>query len=333
MFAEASEAPGIVAAQISANSPLIRDWAAELRATPPRAVLTCARGSSDHAANFAKYLIETRIGVVVASAAPSVSSIYRAPQQLEEMLCLAISQSGRSPDLVAMLEAAAASGASTAALVNDIDSPLAQSAELVVPLRAGPEKAVAATKSYIASLAAILHLVSAWSEDEALAQALDSAPDQLADAWHCDWSALVERLVDAEGLYVLGRGVGLGIAAEAALKLKETCGLHAEAFSVAEVRHGPIALAGRGFPLLVFRQADETAPGVDEFAAGAAARGADVFVIGGEAGTKLPTIASHPAIEPMLQILSFYRAANEVSVGRGLDPDMPPRLAKVTETL
>jgi glucosamine--fructose-6-phosphate aminotransferase (isomerizing) len=335
MFGEASESPRVVAAQIAANEAQIREWAAELRKLPPRAVLTCARGSSDHAATFAKYMIETRIGTIVASAAPSISSIYHARQKLDDMLCLAISQSGRSPDLVAMLEAGAAGGARTAALVNEAQSPLGESAQRVLPLRAGPEKAVAATKSYIASLAAIVHLVSAWAEDDGLAGALEFAPGQLDLAWQCDWSVLVERLIEAEGLYVLGRGLGFGIAAEAALKLKETCGLHAEAFSVAEVKHGPIALAGRGFPILVFRQADETAPGVDAFAAEAAASGADVFIIGATAGsaTPLPAIAAHPAIEPMLQILSFYRAANAVSVGRGLDPDLPPGLAKVTETL
>ncbi|MDB5721734.1 MAG: hypothetical protein JWP15_2352 [Alphaproteobacteria bacterium] len=335
MFVEASEAGRVVSRQIAANQDRVRDWAVELRHRPPGTILTCARGSSDHAATFAKYLIETRTGRVVASAAPSVSSIYRSAQQLDGMLCLAISQSGRSPDLVEMLRAAAASGARTAALVNATDSPLAECAERVLPLFAGEEKAVAATKSYIASLSAIIQLVAAWTCDEAMARALEAAPERLDQAWRLDWSPLVDRLVEAEGLYVLGRGLGLGIAAEAALKLKETCGLHAEAFSVAEVRHGPIALAGRGFPLLVFCQSDETRDGVAAFAAEAAERGADVFIAGGSAGraTRLPTIATHPAVEPMLQVLSFYRAANAVSVERGLDPDVPPRLAKVTETL
>src|SRR3569623_1347684 len=126
-------------------------------------------------------------------------------------------------------------------------------------------------------------VVAAASGDERLARSLEAAPIQLGLAWEMDWSPLVDRLVEAEGLYVLGRGLGLGIAGEAALKLKETCGLHAEAFSVAEVRHGPIALAGRGFPLLIFRQSDETGDGVDAFAAEAASRGTDVFLVGGTA--------------------------------------------------
>jgi glucosamine--fructose-6-phosphate aminotransferase (isomerizing) len=335
MFAEAAETPAVIARQLRENRPEMLEWGAALRIAPPRAVLTCARGSSDHAATFAKYLIETRTRLLVASAAPSVNSIYGTTLRLDKMLCLAISQSGRSPDLVAMMEAAAAGRAETAALVNVSDSPLARAAGRVVPLLCGPETAVAATKSYLASLTALIHLVAAWTQDHAMLAALDRAPEQLDRAWALDWSPLVSRLADKKGLYVLGRGLGLGVAGEAALKLKETCGLHAESFSVAEVRHGPIALAGRGFPLLVFRQSDATMAGVDAFAAEAAARGADVFVVGeGPAGaTGLPSISAHPVIEPMLQILSFYRAVNALAVQRGLDPDVPPRLAKVTETL
>jgi glucosamine--fructose-6-phosphate aminotransferase (isomerizing) len=181
----------------------------------------------------------------------------------------------------------------------------------------------------------LAHVVADWTEDAQLMEALEDAPARLEQAWALDWSPLVDRLANADGLYVLGRGLGLGIAGEAALKLKETCGLHAESFSVAEVRHGPIALAGRGFPLLVFRQSDETREGVDAFAAEAAATGADVFLVGGEApgATALSAIPAHPAIEPMLQILSFYRAVNALALRRGLDPDVPPGLAKVTETL
>lgn len=335
MFAEAGEAPRVVAAQIAANRMLVERIAGGLRERPPSAILTCARGSSDHAATFAKYLIETRTGTVVASGAPSVSSVYAAPQHLENMLCLAISQSGKSPDLLALVEAAAAAGARTLALVNALDSPLAALADDVLPLRAGCETSVAATKSYIASLAAIIQLVAIWSRDADLIRALEAASAQLERAWHLDWSALVDRLCEAEGLYVLGRGLGLGIASEAALKLKEITGLHAEAFSVAEVRHGPMALAGRDFPLLIFRQSDETSDGVEAFAAEAAARGSDVFIAGGTAGSAipLPSVAAHPAIEPMLQIMSFYRAANALSLRRGLDPDVPPRLVKVTETI
>lgn len=335
MFAEAAEAALAIRDQRKANAPLIADIAARLLAHPPAAVLTCARGSSDHAATYAKYLIETRLGTLVSSASPSVSSLYHAAPADKHMLCMAISQSGRSPDLIATVEAAKSVGAATLALVNAPESPLGVIADMLLPLHAGPETSVAATKSYIAALAAIADLVAVWARDDELGASLDTLPDLLDQAWQADWSPLVDYLADAKGLYVIGRGVGLGIAQEAALKFKETCGLHAEAFSAAEVRHGPMALVGPDFPLLVFRQSDETEAGIDALIAETIARGALVLVTGeGPAGAiPLPSIAAHPAVEPILQIQSFYRAANALSLKRGFDPDRPPHLRKVTETV
>jgi glucosamine--fructose-6-phosphate aminotransferase (isomerizing) len=233
------------------------------------------------------------------------------------------------------MSAAKSGNAFTAALVNAEDSPLAERCDVTIPLRAGPEKSVAATKSYIASLAAILHLASEWSGDRQLAGALASAPDMLRQAWRCDWIPLVDHLTSARSMFVIGRGPGFGIAQEAALKLKETCQIQAEPFSAAEVRHGPMALIGPDFPVLVFRQSDETGAGIDELVNDLRSRGAPVFIAGGNVGNAsvLPVPAAHPLIEPMLQILALYRAANALSLARGLDPDRPPHLTKVTETL
>jgi glucosamine--fructose-6-phosphate aminotransferase (isomerizing) len=335
MFAEAGEAAAAVAHQLDANRETVAGIAAMLRAMVPRTVITLGRGSSDHAATFAKYLIETRLGIPTASAAPSVASLYGAAALAESVLCLTISQSGRSPDLLAAVEAAKRGGAVTLALVNDADSPLAALADHVLPLHAGPELSVAATKSFIASLAALLALVAEWAQDADLASALAGAPEKLAESWQADWSPLVAHLTAARGLYVIGRGLGLGIAQEAALKLKEVCGLHAEAFSAAEIRHGPLALVGPDFPLLVFRQGDETEESVDDLVHDLAGYGAPVFVTGATptGAVALPAIEADPAIEPMLRIQSFYRAAAALSVARGLDPDRPPHLRKVTETL
>ena len=335
MFAEAGEAPQVVARQLAANRDKVAEFAAGLRADPPRTVMTLGRGSSDHAATFAKYLIETRLEIPTLSSAPSVASLYGAAAKAESMLCLALSQSGRSPDLLASVAAAQEGGAKTAALVNAEDSPLAAMVDHLLPLHAGEERSVAATKSFIATLAGLTDLAATWAADEALARALAEAPEQLAKAWEADWSPLVEPLVAARGLFVIGRGLGLGIAQEAALKLKEVCGLHAEAFSAAELRHGPLALVGPDFPLLVFRQSDETEDSVDALVREVAALGAPVFVTGGapEGAVALPAIDDHPAIEPMLRIQSFYRAAVSLSVARGMDPDRPPHLRKVTETV
>jgi glucosamine--fructose-6-phosphate aminotransferase (isomerizing) len=298
-------------------------------------VITCARGSSDHAATFARYLIETRLGLLTSSAAPSVSSVYEAATDLAGTLLLTISQSGASPDLLAVVSRARAAGALIVAMVNAERSPLAQLADELLPLHAGLERAVAATKSYIASLAAIVQLVAAWSGDQSLAAALEQAPQLLMRAWQLDWSAAVTRLTTASNLYVIGRGLGLGVAQEAALKLKETCGLHAEAVSSAELRHGPMAIVRAGFPLLVFSQNDESRAGVMQLATDLAASGADVLLAGARLAhtTELPTEGAHPVIEPLLLAQSFYRMANALASARGHDPDAPPNLSKVTETL
>ena len=334
MFAEAGQSAATVVRQI-AGAERMAKLGERLRRLSPRMAVTAARGSSDHAATFAKYLIETRLGVPTSSAAPSVSSIYGTSAKVDGALFIAISQSGRSPDLLSAARAARDGGAFVLALVNDIESPLAQAADEVAPLCAGPETSVAATKSYIAALTAIIGLVSAWGRDEELAAALRAAPAMLERAWALDWSPLVDALRPASSLYVIGRGLGFAVAQEAALKLKETCGLHAEAFSAAEVRHGPMALVRSGFPVLVFRQRDESEAGVDALIADLAARGANVLVAGPVKGgaAALPVIDAHPAIEPVLQIQSFYRAANALSAARGFDPDRPLHLAKVTETV
>jgi glucosamine--fructose-6-phosphate aminotransferase (isomerizing) len=335
MFREAAAAPAAVRSQLHANRDLIDQLGEVVRNMAPRAVVTCARGSSDHAATFAKYLVETRAGLLASSAAPSISSVYASKADLEGVLFVAISQSGASPDLLAAAAAAREAGALVLALVNADASPLADIAHHVVPLRAGAETSVAATKSYIASLAAIVHLVASWTQDSELQTALEQAPDQLALAWQLDWDAAVEHLRSASSLYVVGRGLGLGIAQEAALKLKETCGLHAEAFSAAELRHGPMALVRSGFPVLAFAQHDETREGVEALAGDLSNLGAEVLVAGSvvPGAFTLPTLRAHAAIEPLLMIQSFYRLANALALARGLDPDRPPHLNKVTETV
>ncbi len=268
MYGEAAQAPAVVRAQLAANAGRVAHLAERLRRSPPRAVVTCARGSSDHAATFARYLIETRLGVLTSSAAPSVSSVYEVTPDLVGVAMITISQSGASPDLLAAVSRARSHGARIIAMVNAESSPLAQLADDLIPLGAGPELGVAATKSYIASLAAVVHLVASWARDAGLAAALADAPAALARAFELDWSAAVTRLTGAHNLYVIGRGLGLGIAQEAALKLKETCGLHAEALSAAELRHGPMALVRANFPLLIFAQDDESRAGVVQLAGG-----------------------------------------------------------------
>jgi glucosamine--fructose-6-phosphate aminotransferase (isomerizing) len=335
MFNEAQEAPEVVERQLRVNDDAVTKIASRLRALAPRAVVTVARGSSDNAATFAKYLIETKLGILTSSAAPSVSSIYSAKTELKDTLVLAISQSGRSPDLTAALDIAKRAGAFTLALVNIVESPLAELADVILPLHAGPERSVAATKSCIASMTAIAQLVATWSGDQLLREALVRLPAKLEQAWSLDWSAATTRLQSARDLFVVARGIGFGAAQEAALKLKEICALHAEAFSAAEVRHGPMALANKGFPVLVLSQNDETRPGIKDTVDAFAAHGVDVLLAGFEnpRAVNLPSLAAHPALQPILFLQSFYRMAEGLSRARSLDPDNPPYLNKVTETL
>jgi glutamine---fructose-6-phosphate transaminase (isomerizing) len=335
MFREAAESADVVRHQLAANAVDVARIGATLRAMSPRAVVTYARGSSDHASTYAKYVIEAFTKTVTSSGAPSLSSVYDAAPDLRGVLFIAISQSGKSPDLLAAVAHAKSSGAYVLALCNSPHSPLATSADALVPLHAGPETSVAATKSFIASLSAILHVLASWTQERALSTALHGAPELLARAWLCEWSAALPPLLDAANLYVIGRGFGLGVAQEAALKFKETCALHAESFSSAEVKHGPMALVKTGFPVLMMSQSDETRSGMDALAKEFIARGANVMLAGIDQpdAVILPTVHAHAVIEPLLLAQSFYRFVNALAVARGLDPDRPPHLHKVTETV
>ncbi|HEU4655823.1 MAG TPA: SIS domain-containing protein, partial [Steroidobacteraceae bacterium] len=217
MFQEAAQSAKVVRRQLQANATLMRDLGATIRKLSPRAIVTCARGSSDHAATYAKYLIEAHTQVLTASAAPSVSSVYDASMDMRGAVFLAISQSGKSPDLLAAVEKARSSGALIVAICNTPQSPLARIAHYAIDIAAGPETSVAATKSYVGSLSAIAHLLASWTEDIELMRALEAAPDQLDEAWRADWSVATDALQSATNLFVVGRGFGLGIAQEAAL--------------------------------------------------------------------------------------------------------------------
>jgi glucosamine--fructose-6-phosphate aminotransferase (isomerizing) len=334
MYREAAEAPDCVENQLRRNAANLTGLADRLRAQPPAAFVTIGRGSSDHAATYARYLVETRLGILSSSLSPSIFSVFKAPLSLANTLCLAISQSGRSPDLLAAARAARDSGAIVVALVNDPDSPLAEIASIVLPQGAGPEKSAAATKSFITSLSAIAQMVALWSGDEAMQAALPQLPSALAQAWQEDWSPCRERLRTGDHLYTVGRGLHLGIAQEAAHKLKETCMIHAEAYSSAEVLHGPNELAGKGFPVLVFRSEDASDASALEAARVLSAQGASVMIAGGGDPGALPVPrAPHPTLAPILQIQAFYRMANALACDRGHNPDQPRHVQKVTHTV
>lgn len=337
MLREAGEAPAAVAQLLAENAGLCRELGERLRAAPPPFAVSCARGSSDNAATYAKYLFEIRLGLVTASVGPSVRSVYAAAPNMRGALFFCISQSGRSPDILHLAEAARAGGALTVAFVNDTASPLAEICEITLPLRAGAERSVAATKSWICSLAAILQLVACWAEDSQLLAALEGLPGALSAAAAQDWGAAAPLLCATGNAFVVGRGIGLALAQEAALKLKETCGIHAEALSAAELMHGPLTLPGPDFPVLVFSQHDEAYQSVADLIATLEARGVPVIAAGPTPGggcLALPCDPSlSPFVTPIASIQSFYALVERVARARGRDPDRPPHLKKVTETV
>lgn len=333
---EAIEAAAGARLQIATCGDRLRELARRLHAHPPTMIVTCARGSSDHAATYGKYLIETTSGRVVASVGPSVTSLYHhVPLELAGALFVVVSQSGRSPDLLRATERARSGGALVVGLINDEASPLAACCDVVIPLCAGSELAVAATKSCLLSCLAFLQLAAAWTGDPSLRDAVARAPDALEASAAIDWTPALAPLASAHSVFVLGRGLGLGAALEVALKLKETCGLHAEAFSTAEVLHGPIALIRTGFPILALGQHDETAAGAREVIARLVGLGADVRSTLEVAGAiVLPIVPGVPAVlAPLCHVQSFYVAVPRLAALRGLDADAPPNLTKITKTL
>lgn len=334
MLNEAREATRVVAAQL-ADTSRVEALAAQLAAHPPAVVLTVARGSSDHAAAYFASLTMSRLGVPVASLPMSVATLQQAPLRVRDQLAIAFSQSGQSPDLVNTMAALREAGARTVAAVNVLPSPLADACAHSLPLLAGPELSVAATKSYIAMLSLSAQIVAFWQRDAALVDALHGLPGVLGQAAALDWSPAVAALADVERMIVIGRGSGLAIAQEAALKLKETSGIQAEAFSSAEVRHGPMELIDRDYPLLVFAPPGPEQTGLLQLAADMRARGAAVL-LAAPAGTSVATLpiatSAQPALDPIAAILSFYVMAAELAVVRGRNPDTPRHLNKVTET-
>jgi glucosamine--fructose-6-phosphate aminotransferase (isomerizing) len=337
MFQEIGEAGDAGARLLGHNAELLAELGARLRALDPPLVATIARGSSDCCALYLKYLVEIVSGVPCASIGPSIVTLYRTPMRLHGAVSVAISQSGRSPDIVEMQRAARRGGALAVALVNEVASPLAKEADILLPLCAGPERSVAATKSMIAGLVAGASLVAAWREDGALADAIAGLPDILRGQNAPPPADVLDRLASARSAFVLGRGATLAIAAEAALKLKETCAIHAEAYSAAEVLHGPAELVNPGFPVIAFLPSDAAREGMLATLAQLADAGAAVITIEADGEDDAHRLAAAKVeaalLEPVVMIHRFYRLAEALALRLERDPDRPRNLCKVTETV
>lgn len=335
MLDEAREAPAVIARQLAEGSQHYRDFGALLRANPQGPMLTIARGSSDHASQYMSYLIMARLGRLVTSLPMSLLTLYQSQICCDGLVSLAFSQSGQSPDLVEPTRYFTDNNATTAAFVNDANSPLAHAARWVFPLYAGRETSVAATKSVIAQLVAGARLVAAWQQDAGMKASITRLPEVLARAANADWTPALAVLENVERMIVIGRGTGLAVAMEAALKFKETCAIQAEAFSGAEVKHGPMALIDDGYPLLIFAPRGPAQEGLLNLADEMRYRGARVL-LAAPAGTPnctLPIIdTGEDDLAPIAVIQSFYPLVEALARLRGFDPDRPRHLAKVTKT-
>ena len=336
MRMEIDEIPDAAQRLLDGSAASLAEAGQRLRKLQPVMVATIARGSSDHAAAFLKYAIELTAGVPVASIGPSIMSIYGRELRLDGCAAISISQSGKSPDIVAMAQSARRNGALSIALTNTAGSPLAEAADISIDLAAGKEQSVAATKSFVSSVVAGLSILSHWVDDSGLGAALTRLPEALGRAVTVDWTPLMAALKDRNSLYVLGRGPALAIAQEAALKFKETCGIHAEAYSAAEVLHGPARIVEAGFPVLALAARDASEAGVAEIADRLAKQGATAFATSNRvtAAQRMPFVETgHGITDALVLIASFYGFVEMLSRHRGFDPDNPPHLKKVTETV
>jgi glutamine---fructose-6-phosphate transaminase (isomerizing) len=341
MASEIRETPGRVALLLTDGQAEIADAAAAISTAAPRWATIAGRGTSDHAATFGRYLLETHLGMPTGLAAPSVTSVHNAPMDWHGGLLVAVSRPGEGPDVVAVTEAARAGGAVTVAVTNAVVSPLADAAEFVIDCRSGPERSVAATKTYVAELTALASLVERIRPDPELAAGLDGLPDRLArsieraERWLAS-TAIVEEFAAANRALVVSRGYNLATALEIALKLKETSGLFAEGYSTADLQHGPVVLAAADAPSLAIRPPGDMGARVDDVVARLAANGRVPWSIDAGASTGGRVLGLEldlpDTLSPAAFVLPGQILAEAVARRRGLDPDAPRSLTKITLT-
>ncbi len=339
MARETRSIPELTARLIDQQADLAIQIGKSLRELNPQVVTTIARGSSDHAAAYLKYAIELMCSIPVSSTGPSIGSVYDTDMHLENAATLAISQSGKSPDIVAMAKKAKSGGSLLVSLTNNSSSPLAEISARNFDISAGPELSVAATKTFVLSIISGLMILAEWRCDDRLKTAIQNLPQAFQYALECEWTPLEQHIVRQSGnrssFLILGRGPAFAIAKECALKFKETCQIHAESYSTAEVMHGPIAIIREQSPVLILSSPDATREGVTAVADQLRERQIEVFITDKDnQSTSLPYCdVGHPLLDPLTRVVSFYAFIERLSRRLGLDPDQPPHLNKVTETV
>ncbi|WP_052867780.1 SIS domain-containing protein [Streptomyces niger] len=339
MSGEMAEQPAVLRRILTEGAPKIREVAERIAARNPRFVLLTARGTSDNAALYAKYLLEVQLGKPCGLTSMSTTTAYGARPDLTDCLVITVSQSGGSPDLVASTKAARAAGAITLAVTNNADSPLAEVSEFHIDVLAGSEKALPATKTYTAELLALYLFVEGLrGGDGAAAKALPDLAESVL-ARQDEVKALAARYRFAERMVLTSRGYGYPTAKEAALKLMETSYIPALSYSGADLLHGPLAMVDNISPVIAIVTEGKGGEALQPVLERLRGRGADLVVVGSQsevdkaaAGFALPTDGVAEEVQPILEILPLQMLAYEVTIARGQDPDAPRSLAKVTET-
>jgi glutamine---fructose-6-phosphate transaminase (isomerizing) len=341
LHTEIHDQPAVLARLLAQEGAHVQTLAQTLRQHDPRYVLIAARGSSDNAAAYAKYLFGTLVGLPVALATPSLYTLYGRPPRVDGALVIGISQSGQSPDICAVIEHARAAGVPTIAVTNEPGSRLAQAAGEVVQLHAGAERSIAATKTYTAQLMVMAMLAAALADSAEHSTALAQVPEAMRQtlALQDHITAVAERYRYMEKCVVIGRGYNYATALELALKLKELTYVLAEPYSSADFRHGPLALIEDGFPVLVIAPQSAVYGEVVDLLKRLGERGAERLVISdgaealAEARTPIALPASLPEwLSPFTSIVAGQLFALALTLAKGYQPDHPRGLRKVTET-
>jgi len=334
MAAEIAEQPAILADQVSRRA-RFAEVAGVIARKPPRFALLAARGSSDHAALYAKYLIEVLLGLPAGLVSPSTVTLYGARPDLRDVLLVSVSQSGGSPDLLEFTQTARKQGALTVAVTNTASSPLHQAAELAVDISAGTERAVAATKTYSATLLALYLLVDAIRGGDG--SAAGGIGELAQEAYEVPVQRAIDRYRFVDRIITTGRGYSYATALEASLKLAETSYLAARAYSGADLLHGPVAAIDEDTAVLAITGAGRGGAAMHDVLAEVAQRGADVLALGSScsevpAAVRVPVPEIAEELAPVLEVIPVQRIALGLSLARGGDPDRPRGLRKVTKT-
>ncbi len=341
MWDEILEEPKTIERCINKNRQLISGIVGDIRSSEIDKIMIAARGTSDHAAVYAKYIMETTLGLPVALAAPSVFTVYHGKLKLDKTLVIGISQSGKAADVLEVIKSANRSGALTVSITNFSDSPLALEAKYHLDCSAGLERSVAATKTFLAQITLLAALTALWSGSAEMLERLERMPQDIEKiiSGSDEIAEKVQRYRYMEECFVLARGINYAIALESALKIQETCYVRAKAYATSDFYHGPYAMIEAGMPVFVFAPDGPSLNDVKEMIGRLKESGAELIVISdveelraqGDCSFSVPSAGSD-VFSPFYNVVIAQMFACRLALAKGLNPDSPRSLSKVTIT-